>query len=83
MGHIRQKFQAEGLSGKKVKLALLKQILVTTTEPFLQDRHSSEYADGSIWAAALLAFWKQRLEDILVYLGRYKTIELVMPCVGV
>ena len=43
--HIRQKFQAEGLSGKKVKLALLKQILVTATESFLQNQHCYEYAD--------------------------------------
>ena len=52
-------------------------------EGHLQGRHSHEYADGSIWAAALLAFWKQRLEYLLINLGRHETIKLVMPCVGV
>ena len=73
----------ESLSGKKVKLALLKQILVAATEALLQDRHSHEYADGGIWAVALLAFWKQRLEYLLINLGCHETIKLVMPCVGV
>ena len=47
--------RAESLSGKKVKLALLKQILVAATESLLQDWHCYEYADEGIWAAALLA----------------------------
>ena len=41
------------------------------------------YEDGSIWAAALLAFWKQWLEYLLINLGCHEAIELVMPCVGV
>jgi hypothetical protein len=73
----------ESLSGKKVKLALLKQILVAATEALLQDRHSHEYVDGGIWAVALLAFRKQRLEYLLINLGCHETIKLVMPCVGV
>ncbi len=35
--HPVQKFHAERLPGKKVKLALLKQILVAATESLLQD----------------------------------------------
>ena len=82
-GFICQKFHAESLPGKKVKLALLKQILVAAAESLLQDRHSHEYANGGIWAAALLAFREQRLEYLFVNLSCHEAIELVMPCVGV
>ena len=82
-GYISQKFHAESLSGQKVKLALLKQILVAATESLLSDRHSHEYADGGIWTTALLAFREQRLEYLLINLGCHETIKLVMPWVGV
>ncbi len=74
--------EAEGLSGKKVVVALLHQVLVGAAELLLEGHHRHQLTDGSR-GRAHVALLEQRTEDALVPLGGHKGEELVEPALRV